>query len=62
MMKKIWRDRLTTVIARQGHYALDPDTTGYRHADLAVERTGDLATCDLSPLRSATGGGRFQQE
>ena len=24
-MKKIWRNRVTTVFVRQGHYALDPD-------------------------------------
>jgi FMN phosphatase YigB (HAD superfamily) len=63
MMKKIWRDRVTTVFARQGHYALDPDnTTGYPAADLTVERIGDLVTCDLSRLLSATGAGRLQLE
>ena len=42
-MKEIWRDRLTTVFVRQGHYALDPSLlAAYRPADVAIERIGDL--------------------
>lgn len=42
-MKAIWRDRLTTVFARQGHYALDPENAAaYPAADFAVERIGEL--------------------
>jgi FMN phosphatase YigB (HAD superfamily) len=48
MMKQIWRDRLTTVFPRQGHYAHDPNIlSAYPAADLTVERIGDLVTCDL---------------
>ena len=51
MIKKIWRDRVTTVFPRQGHYALDPDNiAAYPAADLTVERVGDLVTCDLPAL------------
>jgi FMN phosphatase YigB (HAD superfamily) len=50
-MKQIWKDRLTTVFARQGHYALDPAIVKtYPAADTAVERIGDLASWDLSAL------------
>ncbi len=46
-MKTIWRERLTTVFPRQGHYALDPrEVAPYRPADLAIERIGDLLDCD----------------
>jgi FMN phosphatase YigB (HAD superfamily) len=42
-MKEIWRDRLTTVFPRQGHYALDLRTTSmYPPPDVAIERIGDL--------------------
>jgi len=56
MMKKIWRERVTTVFPRQGHYALDPaNLAAYPPADLTVERIGDLATFDLPvPLGAAT--------
>jgi len=51
MMKEIWRDRLTTVFPRQGHYAHDPNNlSAYPEADLTVKRIGDLVTCDLAAL------------
>ncbi|MFI5234878.1 MAG: HAD family hydrolase [Gemmatimonadales bacterium] len=44
MMKQIWGDRLTTVFARQGHYALDPKRLAtYPAADLTIERISDLS-------------------
>ncbi len=47
-MKTIWRERLTTVFPRQGHYALDPKAIAtYPPADITVERIGDLVNCDL---------------
>jgi FMN phosphatase YigB (HAD superfamily) len=50
-MKKIWRERLTTVFPRQGHYALDPKTIAtYPPADITIERIGDLITYDLADL------------
>jgi FMN phosphatase YigB (HAD superfamily) len=43
-MKGIWRDRLTTVFVRQGHYAHDHSQIArYPAADVTVERIGDLA-------------------
>ena len=62
-IKKIWRDRVTTVFVRQGHYAHGPDNlTAYPAADLTVERIGDLVTCDLSALFGETAASRPQQE
>ena len=48
-MKNIWRERLTTVFPRQGHYALDPKAVGnYPPADITVERIGELVNYDLA--------------
>jgi FMN phosphatase YigB (HAD superfamily) len=50
-MKKIQRNRLTTVFPRQGHYALDPkNIAAYPPADITVERIGDLVNYDFSAL------------
>jgi FMN phosphatase YigB (HAD superfamily) len=48
-MKKIWKDRLTTVFPRQGHYALDPaNVAAYPPADITIERIGDLVNIDFA--------------
>jgi FMN phosphatase YigB (HAD superfamily) len=53
-MKKVWGNRLTTVFPRQGHYALDPESTVKNPpADLTVERIGDLVQFDLDTLLGA---------
>jgi FMN phosphatase YigB (HAD superfamily) len=50
-MKKIQRNRLTTVFPRQGHYALDAKAiVAYPPADITVERIGDLVNYDLAGL------------
>jgi FMN phosphatase YigB (HAD superfamily) len=55
-MKKILRDRLTSVFPRQGHYALDPHNLAvYPQADLAIERIGDLLNYDFHGLFRAAG-------
>jgi FMN phosphatase YigB (HAD superfamily) len=42
-MHQVLRDRLTTVFARQGHYALDPrNLSAYPAVDLTIARIGDL--------------------
>jgi FMN phosphatase YigB (HAD superfamily) len=47
-MKEVWRDRLTTVFPRQGHYALDArEISAYPPADITVERIGDLLDGEL---------------
>jgi len=50
-VKRVWGQRVTTVFPRQGHYARDPEALAiYPAPDLAVERIGELADCDLSLL------------
>jgi FMN phosphatase YigB (HAD superfamily) len=59
VIKQVWRERVTTILPRQGHYALDPrNLTAYPAADLTVERIGDLATRDLPALLGAAIAGR----
>jgi FMN phosphatase YigB (HAD superfamily) len=42
-MKDAWGDRLTTVFARQGHYAFDPaNIAAYPPAALSVDHIGEL--------------------
>jgi FMN phosphatase YigB (HAD superfamily) len=42
-IKDVWRDRVTTVFVRQGHYAHDPSQVQqYPPADLTVEAIGDV--------------------
>lgn len=50
-MKNIWKDRLTTVFVRQGHYAHDPEIEkAYAPANITIERIGDLQNIDFSYL------------
>ena len=54
-MKASWGPRLTTVFARQGHYAHDPEVLARcPAADLSIERIGDLLQYDLQALLSAS--------
>ena len=54
-MKDQWKERLTTVFVRQGHYALDPAIIKeYAPADVSVERIGDLLQYDLAALTGAS--------
>ncbi len=46
-VKRIWGERVTTVFARQGHYAFDPQSLRYPPADLDLARIGDLCGWDL---------------
>lgn len=48
-VKRIWRDRVTTVFPRQGHYAVDPaEVAAHPPADITIERIGDLTRHELS--------------
>jgi len=50
-MKDVWKDKLTTVFVKQGHYAHDPDVeAAYSPADIKIERIGDLVDVDFSGL------------
>jgi FMN phosphatase YigB (HAD superfamily) len=62
-IKRVWGGRVTTVLARQGHYATNPNAlAGYPAADLTVERIGDLLTRGRPSLLGATTPGQPQQE
>jgi hypothetical protein len=49
-VKKVWGDRVTTILPRQGQFALAPDAASFPAADLTVERIGDLVAYDLPAL------------
>jgi len=50
-IKSAWGKRVTTVFARQGHYANDAETTArYPAADMSIGRIGELLRRDLSRL------------
>jgi FMN phosphatase YigB (HAD superfamily) len=50
-VKRAWNERVTTVFVRQGHYALDEKAiSAYPHADLTIERIGDLLELPLIAL------------
>ena len=57
-IKTHWRERVTTVFPRQGHYAHDAAEVGkYQPADATLERIGDLVVWDLPRLRAAAKSG-----
>ncbi len=52
-IKQAWGERVTTVFARQGHYANDPQfTERYPAADLSIGHVGELMRRDLTRLQS----------
>jgi hypothetical protein len=56
-IKAIWRERVTTVFVRQGHYALDPAIVAtYPPADISIEEIADLQSQDWSASRHASQG------
>jgi len=58
-VKRVWRERVTTILPRQGQYARDPGLlASYPPPDLAVERLGDLLAHDLQDLVAGGGPGR----
>ena len=53
-IKDIWKDRVTTVFVRQGHYAYDPATLAkFPPADINLDRIGNLLDYDLSAMKKA---------
>jgi FMN phosphatase YigB (HAD superfamily) len=57
-VKKLWRERVTTVFPKQGHYALDPKVIAeYPAADIELASIGDLLAYDLSALLEKKGRG-----
>jgi FMN phosphatase YigB (HAD superfamily) len=59
-MKQQWRERLTTVFVRQGHYALDEAATrAYPAADVSVAHVGELVALDPALWLGAGQGQRL---
>jgi len=53
-VKEHWRERVTTVFVRQGHYARDANAiASYCPADITLERIGELANYGYADLRVA---------
>jgi hypothetical protein len=52
-LRNQWRDRVTTVFPRQGHYAHDTAAlAGFAPADVVVDRIGELLRYDRRELLS----------
>ena len=63
MMKATWRDHLTTVFPRQGHYAADATILAtYPPSDLAVDAIGDLVAYGQSDFLGAATAGGLQEK
>ncbi|MBV8411549.1 MAG: HAD family hydrolase [Alphaproteobacteria bacterium] len=55
-IKRVWKDRVTTVFVRQGSYAHDAKVVdSLPPADVTIERIGDLVHRDLATLRTTLG-------
>jgi FMN phosphatase YigB (HAD superfamily) len=55
-IKRIWKDRVTTVFVRQGSYAHDAKVVdSLPPADVTIERIGDLLDRDLPALLTSLG-------
>ena len=53
-VKQVWRERVTTVLPRQGQYAHDAKVmSALPPADITIERIGDLLDYNLTRLRTA---------
>ena len=53
-VKKIWREKVTTVFVKQGHYAFDSKVLVEQpHADVVLDRIGDLIELSLPNLLNA---------
>lgn len=55
-IKLHWKQRVTSIFPRQGHYARDPKAVAnYPAADISVEGIGDLCRYDLNTLQPPVG-------
>ncbi|MGB8900280.1 MAG: hypothetical protein WCC90_14055 [Methylocella sp.] len=55
-VKNVWGERVTTVFARQGHYAQDPQIlAGCQPADIQLDHLGDLNKYALAAFMTASG-------
>jgi FMN phosphatase YigB (HAD superfamily) len=55
-VKQVWGERVTTIFARQGHYARDPQIlASCRSADIQLDHIGDLNKYALAAFMTASG-------
>ena len=55
-VKKVWGERVTTVFARQGHYARDPQIlAGCQPADIQLDQLRDLTNYALAAFATTSG-------
>jgi len=54
--KQIWKERLTTVFPRQGHYARGPELAADPAPDLCIEHIADLLDRDVTARLAAACG------
>jgi FMN phosphatase YigB (HAD superfamily) len=60
-VKKIWKERVTTVFPKQGQYAFDPNILAEcPPADIELAKIGDLLACDLSVLLKNRAASRIE--
>lgn len=53
-VKQQWRERVTTVFVKQGHYATNPNiVAAYPHADITVKHIADLLDYEMDTLMQA---------
>jgi FMN phosphatase YigB (HAD superfamily) len=50
-IKRQWRERVTTIFPRQGHYALAPHDPTLLEPDITIGAIGELVDLDLASLR-----------
>jgi FMN phosphatase YigB (HAD superfamily) len=55
-VKQVWGERVTTIFARQGHYARDPQIlAGCQPADIQLDHLGDLNKYALAAFMTTSG-------
>jgi FMN phosphatase YigB (HAD superfamily) len=55
-VKKVWGERVTTIFARQGHYAQDPQIlAGCQPADIQLDHLRDLTNYALAAFATTSG-------
>jgi len=53
-IKQHWRERVTTIFVRQGHYAADPNTLAdYPTADITLDKIGGLQKYEVDAILQA---------
>ena len=53
-VKQVWKQRVTTIFPKQGHYANDPKALAkYPPADISIDRIGELVNYSLEEMLAA---------